>query len=153
MNITNQSYTKADEVVKLRNGMEMILREGVKKGNLGDTDFLKRALNRIQTSYDGYTINMRLREDIAIDRKLYRAGERATVIMENGKPLFIIYSDKNDELTKLYVDPFDLMYEKDRKDTFKAETRAMEMQGEWKFEYQEILKEKRRMNRNLVARA
>lgn len=140
MNIINQSYTKSDSVINLRNGMEMILREGVKRGNLGNTEYLKRALRRI-SGYDGYSLTMQTTEDMNIDGKRYKAGAKATVVMEGDHTLFVIYKDKNDRLTKLHVNPFDLMKEKDLKNKFEAETKAMMMQVEWKFQDNEVLQQ------------
>lgn len=144
MSTVNKSYQKTDEVVKLRNGMEMILREGVKRGNLGDTKYLKTALKRIST-YDNYKVNLNLTKDIAINGKRYRAGSKVTNVMEGDKVIFAIYKDERDRLTKLHVNPFDLMYERDLKDTFQAEIKAMMMESEWAFQYDDLLKQVNRM--------
>lgn len=41
--------------------MAMILKEGIKRASEGDTDYLKRALNRIST-YKGYEVILNCKE-------------------------------------------------------------------------------------------
>lgn len=46
-------YNDIKSVVNLHKGMAIILKEEIKRASEGDTDFLKRALNRI-SAYKGY---------------------------------------------------------------------------------------------------
>lgn len=113
MSVTNKVYQKTDEVVKLRNGMEMILREGVKRGNLGDTDYLKKALKRINT-LDNYNVRTRLQKDITIEGIRFSAGDKVTNVTEGDRIIFVIYKDRENGKTWLDFSPFDLITKANR---------------------------------------
>lgn len=135
---TRLTNTKHDDVVKLRRGMEMVLREGVIRGNVfDDTEYIRKALNRIST-YDGYAIETKLKASLMIDDRVYPVGRNVTTVKEDGRVIFAIYQDRTDFVTKLYVDPFDLMYSHELADTERAELNAILMKGEWNFQWEEL---------------
>lgn len=102
-------YNDTDKVVKLRQGMAMILQEGADRINNGtDTDFMKRALKRI-SSYDSYSLELDTKSRYLIDGKYYGGGDKTIVIRENRKRIFTIYKDKRDGDMKLDVNPLDLV--------------------------------------------
>ena len=84
----------------------MILEEGVKRINNDDeldTDCLKHALKRIST-YKGYKVDLHAKDKFKIFGHAYGGGKDKTIIIkENGKCLFVIYKDReNDEMRLVF---------------------------------------------------
>src|SRR5690606_23801122 len=120
-------YNNNKDVVNLRNGIEMILREGVKRGNFGEVDYLMRALRRIST-YEGYRVAFSFDKEFKIGDEEFKFNkeDKVVAVLEGDRVIFAIIESING-VTKLHVDPYDLMSERQLENGLIAESNAIVM--------------------------
>lgn len=125
-------------IIGFRNGLDLTLRASVMRNNLGDKTMMMRVLNRIST-YDDYDVRVVPVNEVEIVGAIIDETCNVVQIFEKGNPIFTIYRDKLDEITKLYVNPFDLMYSDQLNDVNKANSIASKMISDWNREYNTII--------------
>lgn len=143
---TYKLYAKSDEVVKLRIGMDMILREGAKLHTLGNAEFLKRALSRINR-YDEYSVKTVMRDEQGNKHIKSDASGGIIQIFEDGELLFTVYKDRRDSVVKVDADPYTLMYEAQLKNEVVAQAEAIVMEDQWKHDNLMIARQLRKEQR------
>lgn len=106
-----KEYHNNNDTVKLRQGIAMVLQEGIRKVNNNEgTDFFKRALIRIST-FPQYEVITNYSGILFVNGKSYGGHDNTILIKEDGKRMFVIYKDKyyGTRETELDFNPFDLM--------------------------------------------
>lgn len=112
-NINNNkdiSKDEYDEIISIRRGVDIILRSGVVQNNLGSRNSLGKALNEIsKINPSKYRITIS-NNDMSSTIDNVDNSYNVIKILEEDNALFIIYIDIDDGLTKIYVNPYDLLY-------------------------------------------
>lgn len=107
-------HNKKDSTINIRRGIEIMLRTGVKKGNNNDLSVLKRVLDRLP-SIKKHAYTAQIESDFSIlPTEVFLSFNhkyKIITIKENDENLFYIYKDASDNLTKLYTNPYDLLYQ------------------------------------------